>query len=266
MARACRELATLRDVDPTAVVRISAAGDDLVMEVRLADGRTATRSMRSTAALRPTLEALLIVPPDDTTVEAVTRPVAKPVPEVIVPEVAEVTTPAKEPPAEVDVELGGGAGGRIAGHGYYSFAPSAFAELTIGRWLFGMLFRWDVIEDKSVPLVNVFEMETVAVGLLIGRRITLGFGSIDLAVSPRLLSETQTFELRKGEESRTATDIRIGALARLVLGRSSFRGIIELDTDLSPTRLRRERRFDSLLPPLPSWSAGLTGGFMWGTR
>lgn len=263
LARACRELILMPDVDPTARVRVASSGDDLTIDVTLADGRTAQRALRRPEALRPTLEALLIVPPDDATVEAVTRPAA-PSPAALVehPEPREEHAPT--PRREGRVEIGGGAGGRVAGGGYISFAPAAFAQLTIARWLFGMMFRWDVIEQKNnVATLNVFEMETVGVGLLAGRRFALDLGSLDLGVSPRLLSETQTFETQSTEQSRTTTDIRLGTFARLAFGHGALRPMLELDAELSPARLRREVFLDPVLPAVPAWSAGLTAGVSW---
>ena len=154
-------------------------------------------------------------------------------------------------------------GGRVAARGYLSADLSGVAELRTDSWLFGTLFRWDFVSDKSAPLVAVFEMETVTAGLLVGRRIPFGFGSFDTGLSPRLVVETQTYEAKAGEQSKSATDVRLGAFARLAFGKSSLRALVELDGELSPSRLRRIVQLDPLLPALPAWSAGLTAGVMW---
>ncbi|MDB4933835.1 MAG: hypothetical protein JWP87_807 [Labilithrix sp.] len=266
MARACRELATMQNADPTARLRISAAGDDLAIEVVLADGRKASRTMKRTEALRPTLEALLLVPAEETATAPVAAPAPAPAPVVPAPATEEPRAAPDAASRDVGVELGGGPGVRIAGNGYVSFAPAAYAELVIGRWLFGMTVRWDVVESKSVPAVKVFEMETVGAGLLVGRRFDVGFGTTDIGVAPRLLAETQSYELGNNEESRSETDIRIGAFTRVAFGHSAVRFVLEADAELSPARVRRDVFLDPVLPALPAWSAGLLGGLQWAGR
>jgi hypothetical protein len=267
MARACRELATMQNADPTARLRIRAGGDDLVIEVVLGDGRRAARTMKRTEALRPTLEALLLVPIEEAPTPAVPAPVEpSPAPPVPAAAVEEPRPAARLGPREVTVELGGGPGARIAGNGYVSFAPAAHAELVVGAWLFGMTVRWDVIQSKSVPAVNVFEMESVAAGLLVGRRFDVGFGTTDVGVAPRLVAESQSYELGKREETRSGTDIRIGTFTRLAFGHAPLRLVLEADAELSPARVRRDVFLDPLLPALPAWSAGLLVGLQWGGR
>jgi hypothetical protein len=270
--RACASLAALPGVDPSARVRIGPIDRDLAVEVTLADGRFASRRVVAPEALLATLEAVLVVPPSDPPADppvvAEERQQARPPSNSFAPAWprAEDSAPAPRlPPAEsnVAVELGGGLGGRVAAHGYLSAAPAGFAEIRVGSWLLGALLRWDVIGSKSAPLVDVFEMETVVVGLVVARRVALGFGSIDAGLSPRLAVETQTFESGGGEQTLGATDVRLGTFARLAFGRSALRPIVEVDADLSPSRLRRVVQLDPRLPELPSWSAGLSAGLAW---
>lgn len=277
MARTCTELARVRGLDESARVRIAPVGSDLSIDVSLADGRFASRRLAKPEALRSTLEALLALPAPPRETPPVAAPVApaRPVPSEDEPTTSTTTTtawprteeteahPLTSPAPTVGIELGGGVGGRVAAHGYLSLAPSGFAEIRVGSWLLGALIRWDVIGSKSAPRVNVFEMETVATGLFVGRRASLGFGTIDAGLSPRLAVETQTYETNGGEQSISATDVRLGGFARLALGRTAVRAILELDGDVSPSRLRRVAQLDPLLPPLPSWSAGFSLGLLW---
>ena len=266
-------------VDSTAHVRFSARGADLLVEVALADGRAASRRLSSTDALLPTLEALVVLPaaPAASNAPPSSAPPSAPPDEAaefrpritsVVPDNHSSGIEPSPPPVTtvpgLGIDLGGGFGGRIAAHGYLSAAPGAFAELRLGSWLFGTQLRWDVIGGKSAPLVDVFEMETVLVGITVARRVRVGFGSVDVGLSPRLAVETQTFETgTDGEQSFAATDIRLGAFTRVSFGTSAFRPMLEVDGDLSPSRLRRVAQLDPRLPALPSWSAGLSAGVSW---
>lgn len=278
--RACFALATLPGVDPTARVRMAASERDLAIEVTLTDGRFASRRVVSPDALLVTLEALLVVPtPDVSTASATTADSEerrrsddegdREAPATTITSAwprLEEPVASQRPNAEptTTVDLGGGLGGRVAARGYLSASVAGFADLRVGSWLFGTLIRWDLIGDKSAPLVDVFEMETVVVGLVVARRTSLGFGTLDAGLSPRLALETQTFESgAAGETSLSATDVRLGAFGRLSFGKSALRPIVELDADASPSRLRRGVQLDPRLPALPSWSAGLSAGLAW---
>lgn len=276
--RACSALATLPGIDPTARVRMVAIDRELALQVTLADGRFASRRVVSPDALLATLEALLVVPPSDAR-EARQGSDAKADPdqrgerEEPPPAITsawprlEEPTPSPRPSngePTTAIELGGGAGGRVAARGYLSASVAGFADIRVGTWLLGTLIRWDLLGSKNAPLVDVFEMETVVVGIVVARRAGVGFGSLDVGLSPRLAVETQTFESgAAGESSLSSTDVRLGAFGRLSFGKSALRPIVELDADVSPSRLRRVVQLDPRLPALPSWSAGLSAGLAW---
>ncbi len=286
---ACSAMTTLPGIDPTAHVRMAAIDRDLALEVTLADGRFASRRVVSPDALLATLEALLVVPPSDASeVSDASEPRAPRAPsdaksgdggrgERVSPAAAMGSTwPPREEPAPSErpcngepttaIELGGGAGGRVAARGYLSASVAGFADIRVGNWLVGTLIRWDVIGSKSAPLVDVFEMETVVAGIVVARRVGLGFASLDAGLSPRLAVETQTFESgATGESSLSSTDVRLGAFGRFSFGKSALRPIVELDADASPSRLRRVVYLAPRLPALPSWSAGLSAGLAWTT-
>ncbi|MDB5217036.1 MAG: hypothetical protein JWO86_4963 [Myxococcaceae bacterium] len=268
--RACAAIAALPGVDPTARVRLAAVDRDLALEVTLADGRFASRRLVSPDALLATLEALLVVPPSDARDTKDTREARvdreEPPPTITSawPRVEEGALQRPSNEASPTIEIGGGFGGRVAARGYLSAAVAGFADIHVGSWLLGTTIRWDLIGGKSAPLVDVFEMETVVAGIVVARRMPVGFGSVDVGISPRLAVETQTFESgAAGESSLSATDVRLGSFARIAFGRSALRPIVELDADVSPSRLRRVVQLDPRLPALPSWSAGLSAGLAW---
>src|SRR6266545_346693 len=60
--RMCEELAEMRDVDPSARLRLVPAGQDLLVEAVLEDGRTAQRQVHLTESLMLTVEALVLIP------------------------------------------------------------------------------------------------------------------------------------------------------------------------------------------------------------
>ncbi len=269
IVRSCEALRTMEDVDGTARVRIVPSGNELIVEVALRDGRSTLRRVKEPAGLLPTLEALLTVLPAPTVEVPKTETAglahandvaptkAVPSPAVIV---------ASEPTAPpFSVEIGASAGGRVAGSkAYLSVAPAVFAQLRAGEWLFGMHARWDILQVLEKTPVSGFEMETIAVGLSVSRRLTIPLGSVDIGLSPRVVAETQSFLVKGSEQADTQADVRIGAYSRAAFGHSSLRLFVELDADLSPGRARRDIRIDPSLPPLPSWSAGLGAGVVWG--
>lgn len=273
LARACERSRSSTDSDPTARVRVLAAGTDLILEVELEDGRSALRRVRQVERLGPTLEALLLLPPKVAAAVPVGPAPAEAAPPAAAPPSpsAATTTPLppspepRPPPLALGVEIGGGLGVRVAGReAYLSLAPALFAHLRIGSWLIGLGARWEVFQSRvSLPAPG-FEMETLGMGLSLARRFRPSFGTFDVGVEPRLLSETQSYLAKGGEIADSQTDVRMGVFARLAVGDASLRFFTDLDFELSPGRIRRDIRIDAALPPLPSWSAGLAAGVVWG--
>lgn len=266
IVRACEDLAAMSDGDPSARVRIVAAGRELVVEVALQDGRSTLRRVREPTALKGTLEALLTVPARSATPAPTPTPTPAPAPR-FAKEVRE-HTPAPPPPGQgFGVEIGGALGGRVAGGQLYaSVAPAAFAQLRANDWLFGMVARWDVFQTRTRASPVPFEMETVAAGLSIARRFNVQIGTVDIGASPRLLSEEQSFEGLSGEKTVSQTDVRLGTFTRAAIGGAAVTVFLELDAEVSPGRIRRDVRLDPVLPLLPSWSAGFAAGVVWGAQ
>ncbi|NOU31928.1 MAG: hypothetical protein HOO96_28825 [Polyangiaceae bacterium] len=265
IARACQRTHAAADGDPTARVRIIPAGADLIVEVELEDGRSALRRVRDIDLLGPTLEALLVLPP-----RAPAAAAPAPLPTVAISAAIPPTAPSTRgdahahPTANLDAEGGSGAL-RIAGReAYLSLAPALFANLRVGPWLFGIEARWDAFQSEVTLPAPGFEMETLGSGLSVARRFRPRFGTLDVGVAPRLLAETQSFLQQGNEVADTQTDVRIGTFARLAVGDATLRFFVGVDFELSPGRIRRRIRIDPALPPLPSWSSGLTAGIVWG--
>lgn len=253
------------DSDPTARIRIVPAGQDLIIEIVLKDGRSTLRRVQEPAALKGTLEALLVVPPAPAPAD---KP-ASPIPSVTLRTEAPAEKTVNAPPSQdatttFGVELGGGIGGRVSGQGYLSLAGDGVARIRVRDWLFGLGVRWDAFQWKSDVALDNFEMETVGASISVARRLPTGFGSVDVGVSPRLVAETQSYLNKNTEIADTQTDVRLGGFTRAAFGHSPWRLYVEADGEFSPGRLRRDIRIDPALPPLPAWSAGLNLGAIWG--
>jgi hypothetical protein len=273
LLQACEELRTMPDRDPGASLQIEAAGDDLVALVTLGGGRSTLRRLSDPATLGPTLEALLSLPPPGTRpAEPAAAPTA---PSSSAAKVQPLSPSSPAPPDAAaqatlpggfGVEFGAGAAGRAAGAaGYLSVAPTAFAQLRAGRWLFGMGVRWEVAEWNRNVHVEDFDMVTVATGVHVARRFVFGLAALDLGVSPRFVAETVGFQTGTGEISVTESDLRLASFLTVAVGRPELRGFVTVDGELSPGRMVHPVRSDPALPALPAWSVGLELGVSLGT-
>ena len=232
IARACDELSTMSDRDTSATVRMLPSDDDLIVEVVLADGRSALRRVKSPLGLRSALEALLTLPPANSPTPRAPAPPSTS--SELPPAESPPPPPPKRPEHGLGVEIGLGVAGRVAGGEYASVAPTAQANLLAGAWLFGLEVRWDVATFADVANPAAFEMESVGAGLAVARRIALRALDLDIGFAPRLLSETQSFETNGNEQARTASDIRLASFMRGAFGHGPLRFMAALDVELSP--------------------------------
>jgi hypothetical protein len=264
ITRSCAALSEMRDSDPTSRVRLVPAGDDLIVEVALEDGRSALRRVRDPGQLKSTLDALLTLPPARHTEPAAPPPAIAQAPSANEPVGPNPQRPPPAAPSSSGFEAGMSLGGRMAARTYLSIAPSAYAEARLDQLLLGISVRWDIVQVKNDVDLTDFEMTTVGAGFTVARRFRLDFADVDLGVEPRLLVETQSFRTETGvEDADSKTDLRIAAFSRLAFGHTPLRPFVVLDAELSPGRITRDIRVGPELPVLPSWSAGLGIGLAW---
>jgi hypothetical protein len=264
IARLCAQLETISDLDPSAQLRIRAAGADIVVESVLRDGRSAQRRVQSPDELALTIEALAVLPPSEPAAATERDP--------------DHSTPVAQSPSQssprhdtaparnrLRVEFVGALLGRIEQTPtYVAVGLEAYANLCSGHWLFGLGLRWDVQEFVLHNPPPKFLMDSVGAGLFVGRRQALA-SAIDLDLGGNLLlaSQTQSSELGPAETTTSRADIRIGLLARALFGSPPWRWTLTVETDLSPARLRQGVRLAPGLPMLPGWSLGAGLGAAW---
>jgi len=275
LERLCARVLTMRDRDPSASLRLVAEGTSLVVEVTLGDGRTAIRRIESPSSFDAVLEALLTLPPSSAGPGA--PPALPPASAPSSPTTAAASAPPPLPPpgdspprkveSDSTAEIALAAVGRVAGNGSTSIGGAAEAFLPTGRWRLGLWARWDAFQTVSAPPAMDYEIDTAGVGIAVARRVELGPAAIDIGFAPRLIVETESFEVAEldgeDDETRTTTDVRLATFGRAVFGRGPVRGFVGLDAELSPARVRRKVRSDPRLPALPAWSAGLSLGVSW---
>jgi hypothetical protein len=277
LSRTCSNLEAIPDRDPTASIRLVPSEDDLLVEVVLTDGRSAIRRVTSPSALRSAIEALLALPPEAASKPTRRVPERSPAPEVLPPE----SKPTSHQPAVVEsppsrsttADLALSIAGRAGGSGFFSVAPTAEAYLISGRWLFGLSARWDALQHVVTSSNLDYSIESAAAGLAIARRIELPVLDLDVGFSPRMVVESEGFDIQppptdddaEDDISRTSTDVRVAFFGRALVGHGPVRFFTGIDGELSPARLRRVVRAASYTPALPAWSLGLAAGVSWST-
>lgn len=275
IARACEILASLPAIDPSARVHVRPAGSDVLVDVVLRDGRSAVRRIEHPERLESTLEALMTIPPEelgrvpDPESTEVPRKLPRPGPDVPV-SLQPAALRSAEPPDSaagngLGFEFGGGVGARLSEGPSYSVSIAAYAELNVRDWLVGTSARWDPMQTAPPGAANAFEMDTVGTGLFAARRFRPWRGALDVGLSPRVVTESQSYQpgastSETTEESGSQSDVRIGLFLRSTWSASSIRPFVEIDGEIAPSRLRRDVRLRPALPPLPAWSAGLVVG------
>jgi hypothetical protein len=216
--------------------------------------RSAARTLTHPSELQRTVEALVVLPP---LIESSSELPPKDV----------VAKPA--PPAEpVHVEVAAAAALRVGGNVYAGGGPSLIADVVVDHFLLGISGRWDVADGYvSDPTASGFSMESGAIGVMLGRRIDLGWGLLDGMLEANVVVESEEGSGTPNEIGGETADVRAGLATRLALGRrSSVRPYFLFDAEGSPARLRKPRQLDPALPTLPAWSTGLAFGVMWGLR
>jgi hypothetical protein len=130
--------------------------------------------------------------------------------------------------------------------------------------LLGLSARWDAIQTIAAGGYPNFEMDSVGAGFLLARQVgRSGALGLDAGATVLLLTEVQSVQQGKVEQSGQGTDVRLGTVLRGSLGAGPWRWQLEVEGEISPTRLRRDLRLGGDFPSLPVWSLGLGAGFLW---
>jgi len=264
VVKVCERLETLKDVDPSAHLRIVRSGEQVVVEVSLLDGRSALRRVRRPEDLQSTVEALVVVPPDAPRAVARSAPVAE--------EILAKDRPASDPSritrhaAATPIELSVSALGRLAGTPtYLSAGLAGYGGVRVDRWLLAVSARWEGFQTLTHDAPPLLEMSSVGGGFLVLRRLLdRAHSALELGGASHVLGEFQSAH-DSIEHARTEVDVRVGALARL-RGVDASSWSVAIDADCSPRRLTRPPPSYASLPALPSWSLGLAVGVVWEAR
>jgi hypothetical protein len=258
------DLAVQRELDRCAVVTLVSAGTEVVVEVVLADGRSAVRRVREPAELSSTVEALLLLPPpparhenDATRVTSASSPGASSLDPLQL---------AEKPPVVMHVELGIGAGARLLGSPvFWGAGPVFFAQVSVDDWIVGTEAHWDVFDAPvTIAVPSGFNMQSVGVGAAVGRSFKGSALRADVLLGPEIVVENEEANGAGEGLGGTSNDIRLHLITRWLAARSTkMRWFGALDADVSPARIRQPVQVDQGLPTSPSWSAGLSVGLLW---
>jgi hypothetical protein len=226
----------------------------VIVQATLDDGRSAQRSVQLSESLTLTVEALVVVPrrpehPRARTEETDAAPIA-PAPNA--------------PQSPIGVEVGLELVGRVASSpAYLSTGFSLHAGLRPADWFFYLTMRWEPGQVYTRNKPSDFEMDSLAGGIVIGRRLLTEPIGIDLGLNLLIVGTIQSYRRDSIEHSFTGADGRLSVLGRVLLGHSRWRWTGSLDTAVSPLQLRHAARLDASLPTLPVWSVGIGLGGTW---
>ena len=240
-------------------------------------GRAATRRVPSAAMLVPIGEALLAAVSVDVgePVEALSGHPAPPAPTAdetqagrdprdappdAAPAPAKSPTGAaalREPRALVD-----GLGGVRYGGAMRALWGTATARVAVpfGPWSAGIWARYaqPYVFD---PLPIGFAIYDTSIGLSAGRRVLAAPVELDVTFDPSIaLVQMETGDA-PSSASGAKLDGRLGVGLRAALPFSAhWRGVLALDGEIAPVSAAHARLISPLLPALPWWSMGLSGG------
>ena len=248
----------MQDRDPDAVVQLSGAGDELDVVVWLLDGRQANRRVQSPDGLRAAVEALVVLPASPSPAAPSVYPSYGIAP-------AAPALPRGPNSEALRIEIGASVVGRSShSPSYWGLGARAGAAARWRSWLLGLDVRFEPWTRVSAGYLPGFELRTSGLAFLLGRSFQPHPGVLlDGAGTATLLSEAQSVQLSEREVSATEGDVRVGALARCLLGTGVMRWMLSVDAELSPLRVGRQVRSTPELPPRPSWSLGFGMGLAW---
>lgn len=262
----CAVLAERGDLDPDASLTLTAQPDgSLSLHLEIADGRRAERSVRTTASLARSIEALLVLPD---------RPAAPPVqppnqlPAPPRPDAAAPPSPpsAANPTARaLHVKLGLSVIGHVGGvPAYIGGGFSLQAGLRLYSVFLEIAPQWEAQQVSARERLPDFEMHNFGVSAVLGLRVwDAPEGALELAAGALIMLEDQSYRPAADEVGGTLIDGQLTAFARLLWGHSDFRWSVRVEVILAPARLAHEARIREIFPPLPSFGLGMSFGVHW---
>jgi hypothetical protein len=264
-------LRALSDIDTCGKIAIFSAGEHVVVQVTLRDGRSTARRVEGPDELVATVGSLMLLPP--ATTQGAAAPSAPASSGSAAPAQASSSPPSAgtppgaggPPPAarRLSLEVGAGLAVRLTGSpNYVGPGGAAHAQLVGESWLLGAGFRGSAVEVLLHDNPKGYDVQAAAISVFVGRRATLGPVSLDAAAGPELLFEGQDFDPGGQEGRYEAThDYRVVGLMRVQRAASRVGPFGQLDADLSPRRsLGHHRHPDRSLPELSAWSVGVSLG------
>jgi hypothetical protein len=275
--------ATRDGIDTCAKVELSMIPPVIVVEVTLADGRSALRTVGHREDVVPVLEALLVLPRDDARAADVESIEASKAPPTSENRARPQQLPA--PRDELDesrADAGDRRGiefsvvtGARAGDGQYSVNLGLLSFLELAGFLAGLEGRVD-----SYTAANAVPYETFEAMALFGRRFHFNAADLDFVAGPAVVLQGTSTVVESGPATSTGesgaaverTESTSGVVPRLVLGthlgfpaRSVLRTFVGVEGEVGPPA--NARGDERLRPPrLPVWMVGIALGATVGTR
>ena len=259
----CAALAERGDLDPGASLTLSAQPDgSLTLHLEIADGRGAERSVRTTATLARSVEALLVLPEPIPAAQA--KPPEGPRMPLAAPAVPQPTA-AEQPSGALHVKLGASVIGHLSGvPAYIGGGFSLQAGLRLYSLFFEVAPQWEAQQVSARERVPDFEMHNFGASSAIGLRVwDAPEGALELAAGALILLQDQSYRPDVDEVGGTLIEGQLTAFVRLLWGHSDFRYSVRMDVIIAPARLAHEARIRDIFPPLPSFGVGVSFGVHW---
>src|SRR5450432_171684 len=273
------------DVDACARVQVKSVDGSIIVEVKLPDGRFASRPIKRREDFVPTVEALLLLPrTSDSSLAAppespsTTAARTTPVIDVRKGRPPDITVRASPPPSgaspsRLGIELSIALGAHV-GNGQKSAGVGAISLLDLAGWLVGFEGRADRYDGTATAPAP---MDALEVGVLGGRRFRFRDLAFDLVAGPALAlrggSERVTMQVASGSMVNTVMQSSSGEalVPRLRLGsrltfraRSMVRTFVGVDGEVGDVGPIGHGPLGET-QDLPVWTVGLAVGATVGT-
>jgi len=253
-------LASWPDVERCAVVHVRPDGASAAdVEVKLPDGRSATRHLQRPDELTTVVRSLVTNLPEVADAQG-----------ALLPTPTNVETQRRQTRRPRELGLGIGPSLHImARPTFVGLGLTGDVHGVIDRWVYGAWLRWDA-RERAVGQQNVpsdLTMSSFLLGAFVGSRFLLGPVVLDATVGPNVVIENQeAFEGTRDDVGGDFVELSVGANLRLLAPRkAAWRGFALLGFDVYPGRIGRELRRAETLPALPAFGTTLAVGAAWST-